>query len=54
MPDIKYLVVTLRKEVASEDEAKALADIVRAKLSDQPDILTTAMTTQKFEKPEPE
>ncbi len=49
MADIRYLVVTLRKEVTDEAEAKALTAIVKQRLEDHPTIEINAMTTQRFE-----
>lgn len=48
------LVITLRKEVDTPSDGKVLADIVKKRLEDHPEVKITAHVTNHFELEEPE
>lgn len=43
------LVITIRKEVADPNAGQAVLDMVRAKLSDHPDVAVDGHVTNHFE-----
>jgi len=49
MPDQMVLIVTLRKDVADTAEANTLAEIVKTKLEDHPDVSITAQTANHID-----
>jgi len=48
MADTMQVVITLRKEVPDRDTARAIADLVKAKLADRPDIIITGHCSNHF------
>lgn len=52
--DKMYLVITLRKEVADRTEARQIYDIVKQRMQDRPDVLTSGHCTNHFDLEEPE
>jgi len=44
-----YLVVTFRKKVENEAEAKQIVETIKAKLADQKDIVLMASTNSRIE-----
>ena len=49
MADQMFLVITLRKEVQDRDEAREIYDLVKLKLADRPDLITTGHATNHFD-----
>jgi len=50
MPEDKmYLVVTVRKEVADREEARAIYDNVKVKLADKPELIITGHCSNHFD-----
>ena len=49
MADKSYLVVTLRKEVATKQEAKSTLEAVKSKLADQTDVTVQGHFTNHFD-----
>ena len=49
MADQMFLIITLRKPVADTAEANTLAEIVKQKLEDHPDIKITAQTANHID-----
>lgn len=47
--ETKILTITLRKEVATEEEGKALYNIVKLKLEDKPDVQLSAQITNHID-----
>ena len=49
MPNIMYLTITLRKEVATNEEGQQLYNIVKQKLEAYPEVQISAQVTNRFE-----
>ncbi|GAH53425.1 unnamed protein product, partial [marine sediment metagenome] len=51
--DKMYLIITLRKEVADRDEARAIYDLVKQKMTDRPDVTISGHCSNHFDMEEP-
>lgn len=48
MGDKQYLIITLRKEVADRETARAIYDLVKERMADRPDVIITGQTSNHF------
>jgi len=42
------LIITLRKEVADEEQAEIIYDLVKTRLADYPDVIITGHTSKRL------
>lgn len=49
MPDKMYVIITLRKEVADRDAARAVYDLVKTRMTDRPDVTVTGHASNHFD-----
>ena len=49
MADKMYLVITLRKEVPDREAGRVIYDIIKDRMADRPDIITTGHVTNHFD-----
>jgi len=49
MADKMYVTITLRKEVPDRDAARAIYDLVKARLADRPDVEISSSANNHFD-----
>lgn len=49
MADQMFVIITLRKEVEDRETARAIYDLVKARMTDRPDVTVTGHASNHFD-----